>query len=101
MNHSEQKVKERAGNYLTSRATTGQHVKMFKQVRAPPAHVKERAYPKIVTQRGDVERYGELNFRIDETIFAAYDKAETRKAKILVIASSEVVHTSKSFFWPT
>ena len=100
-NHSEQNGEERAGKYSTSRAPTAQHVKMIKQVRSPPAHVKERAYPKIVTQRGDAERYGELNFRIDETIFAAYDKAETRKAKILVIASSDVAHASKSLFWPT
>ena len=47
-----------------------------------------------------MERYGDLKFRIDETIFAAYDKAEMRKAKILVIASSDFVSTSKSFFWP-
>ena len=75
-------------------------MKMFKQVRAPPAHVKERAYPKIVAQEGDAEKFGELKFRIDETIFAAYDKAEMRKAKILVIVSSDFVHTSKSLFWP-
>ena len=75
-------------------------MKMFKQVRVPPAHVKERAYPKTVTQGGGVERYGELNFRIDETIFVAFDKAELRKAKILVISSSNFVHTSMSLFWP-
>ena len=34
-----------------------------------------------------------LKFRTDETIFAAY-------AKILVVASSDLVHTSKSLFWP-
>ena len=36
----------------------------------------------------------------DETIFAAYDKAEMRKAKIMIVANSESVHTSKSLFWP-
>ena len=46
-----------------------------------------------------VERYGELKFRMHETIFAVYDKMEMRKAKILVVASSDIVHTSKSF-WP-
>ena len=66
---------------------------MFNQVQAPPAHVKERAYPKTITQGGDAERYGEIKFRIDETIFAAYDKAELRKAMILMIESSEFVHT--------
>ena len=36
---------------------------------------------------------------MDETIFAAYDKVEKRNAYILVIASSDFVHTSKSLFW--
>ena len=36
----------------------------------------------------------------DETIFAAYDKAEMRKAKIMIVASSDFVYTSKSLFWP-
>ena len=49
-------------------------MKMFKQKRAPPSHVKERAYPKQVTQEGDVQRYGGMKMiRKDETIFAAYD----------------------------
>ena len=85
---------------MTRRAPTGQHVKIFKQMRAPSAQVKERAYPKQVAQEGDVERYGELQFKIHETFFAAYYKAEMRKAKILVIASSVFVNTSKSLFWP-
>ena len=68
-------------------------------MRAPPAHAMDRAYRKSVTQEGDAERYGELKFRIDETIFTAYDKIEMRRAKILVAASSEFVHTSKSLFW--
>ena len=83
---------------MTSTAPTGQHVKMIKQVRAPPAHVKEKAYPKKVTL--EAERYDELNFRIYEAIFAACDKAKMRKAKILVIATSVFVHTSKFLFWP-
>ena len=43
---------------------------------------------------------GGLRFRIDETIFAAYDKAEMRRKKILVVASSDSVHTSNPLFWP-
>ena len=35
-----------------------------------------------------------------ETLFAAYDKAELRKAKIMIVASSDFVDTSKSLFWP-
>ena len=62
--------------------------------------INERAYPKSVAQEGDVESYGGLRFRIDKTIFAAYDKIEMRKAKILVVASSDFVQTSKSLFWP-
>ena len=46
MNQSKQTRKERPGRFLTSRAPTRLHVKMFKQVRAPPGHMKERAYPK-------------------------------------------------------
>ena len=54
-----------------------------------------------MNQEGDVQRYGGLKaIKKDETIFAAYDKAEMRKAKIMVVASSDFVYTSKSLFWP-
>ena len=83
------------------RAPIGQHVKTFKQLTTPPGHVKERVYPKLVNQDGDAQRYGRLTaIKKDETIFAAYDKAEMRKAKIMVVANSEFVYTSKSLFWP-
>ena len=63
--------------------------------------MKERAYPKQVNQEGDVHRYGGLKaIKKDETIFAAYDKAEVRKAKIVIVASSDFIYTSKSLFWP-
>ena len=88
-----------AREILDSRSLARYYVKMFKQVPATPAHVKGRFYPKTVAQGGDAERYCELKFRIDETIFAAYDKAEMRKAKILVIARSDFVHTCKPLFW--
>ena len=64
-------------------------------------HNVERVYPKLVNQDGDAQRYGGLTaIKKDETIFAAYDKAEMRKAKIMVVANSEFVYTSKSLFWP-
>ena len=76
-------------------------MKMFRQLSSPLGHVKERVYPKQVNQEGDAQRYGELKaIKKDETIFAAYDKAEMRKAKIMIVANSEFVHTSKSLFWP-
>ena len=76
-------------------------MKMFRQVKAPPGHVKERAYPKQVNQQSDVQRYGGLKaIKKDETIFAAYDKAEMRKAKIMIVAKSDFVYTSKTLFWP-
>ena len=74
---------------------------MFRQVATPPSYVKDRTYPKQVSQDGDVQRYGGLKaIKKDETIFAAYDKAEMRKAKIMIVANSEFVYTSKSLFWP-
>ena len=101
LNHGEGNREERPGRFLTARAPIGQHVKMFRQVTTPPGHVKERIYPKLVNQEGDVQRYGGLKaIKKDETIFAAYDKAEIRKAKIMIVANSEFVHTSKSLFWP-
>ena len=60
MNHSEQTREERPGRFMTSRAPSRQHVKMFKQERAPSAKVKEGANPNKVAQEGDGERYGEL-----------------------------------------
>ena len=54
-----------------------------------------------MNQEGDVQRYDGLKaIKKDETIFAAYDKAEMRNAKILIVAYSDFVHTSKSLFWP-
>ena len=101
LNHDEGNREERPGRFLTTRAPIGQHVKMFRQLTTPPAHVKERIYPKLVNQDGDVQRYGGLKaIKKDETIFAAYDKAEMRKAKIMIVANSEFVYTSKSLFWP-
>ena len=101
LNHDEGNREERPGRLLVTRAPIGQHVKMFRQVSSPPGHVKERIYPKLVNQDGDVQRYGGLKaIKKDETIFAAYDKAEMRKAKIMVVTNSEFVYTSKSLFWP-
>ena len=94
------KEKRGPGRFLTTRAPIGQHVKMFKQIQAPPAHVKQRTYPKSVAQEGDDERCAGLRFRKDETIFLAFDNVEMRKSKILVVAISDFVHTSKSLFWP-
>ena len=101
LNHDEGNREERPGRFLTTRAPIGQHVKIFRQIKAPPSYLKERACPKQVNQEGDVQRYGGLGaIRKDETIFAAYDKAEMRKAKIMIVASSDFVYTSKSLFWP-
>ena len=101
MNHDEGNREERPGRFLVTRAPIGQYVKMFRQVSSPPCHVKERIYPKLVNQDGDVQRYGGLKaIKKDETIFAAYDKAEMRKAKIMIVANSEFVYTSTSLFWP-
>ena len=75
-------------------------MKMFRQLSSPTGHVKARVYPKQVNQEGDAQRYGELKaIKKDETIFAAYDKAEMRKAKIMIVPNSEFVHNSKSLFW--
>ena len=101
LNHDEGNREERHGRFLVTRAPIGKHVKMFRQVSSPPDHVKEKIYPKLVNQDGDVHRYGGLKaIKKDETIFAAYDKAEMRKAKIMIVANSEFVYTSKSLFWP-
>ena len=101
LNHDEGNQEERPGRFLVTRAPIGQHVKMFRQVSSPPGHVKERIYPKLVNQDGDAQRYGGLKaIKKDEIIFAAYDKAEMRKAKIMIVANSEFVYTSKSLFWP-
>ena len=82
LNHDAGNREERPGRFMITRAPIGQHVKMFRQVKAPPGHVKERAYPKQVNQEGDVQRYGGLQaIKKDETIFAAYDKPEMRKRK--------------------
>ena len=75
-------------------------MKMFRQVATPPGHVKERTYPKQVSQDDDVQRYGGLKAtKKDETIFTAYDKAEKKK-QIMIVANSDSLNTSKSLFWP-
>ena len=101
LNHDEGNREERPGRFLTTRAPIGEHVKMFRQVATNPSHVKDRTYPKQMSQQGDVQKYGGLKaIKKDEIIFAAYDKAEMRKAKIMIVANSEFVYTSKSLFWP-
>ena len=101
LNHDEENRDERPGRFLITRTPIGQHVKMFRQLKTPPAHVKKRVYPKQLNQEGDVQRYGGLKaIKNDDTIFAAYDKAEMRKAKNMIVANSDFVHTSKSPFWP-
>ena len=100
MNHGERNREERPERFLTTRLPIGQLVKMFKQARAPQSHVKEKAYTKQVTQERDVESYGGMKIWKDKTIFAAYEKKEMRKAKILIVANSEFAHISKSLFWP-
>ena len=101
LNHDQGNREEIPGRFLTTRAPIGQHVKIIRQVKAPPGRVKEREYPKQGNQEGDVMRYGGLKaIKKDETIFAAYDKAEMRKATIMIVASSDFVYTSKSLFWP-
>ena len=101
LNHGEGNREERPGRFLITRAPIGQHVKMFRQLKTPPGHVKERVNPKQVNQEGDVQRYDGLKaIKKDETIFAAYDKAEMRNAKIMIVTNSDFVHASKSLFWP-
>ena len=58
LNHDEVKREERPGRFLTTRTPIGQHVKKFRQVKAPHGHVKERAYPKQMNQEVDVQRNG-------------------------------------------
>ena len=54
-----------------------------------------------MNQEGDVQRYGGLQaIKKDQTIFAAYEEAKMRKAKIMIVANSDFVYTSKSLFWP-
>ena len=94
LNHSEGNREQRPGKFLTTMTPIGQHVKMFKQIRAPPCHVEERAYPKQVTQEGDVQRSGWTKMiRKDETIFAAYDKADMRKVKIMIVVDLDLMQS--------
>ena len=50
LNHDEGNREERPGRFLITRAPIGQHVKMFRQLKTPAGHVKERVYPKQVNQ---------------------------------------------------
>ena len=42
LNHDEGNREERPGRFLITRAPNGQHVKMFRQLKTPPGHLKER-----------------------------------------------------------
>ena len=97
-NHDEKRKDDRRERFTNKEAHNGQHVQMLKQVRTPPAHVREeRTYPKLVEQEGDKGRYGDLEFNLGESIFSAYDKTKMRKAKIMIIADSDYIDTSKSW----
>ena len=56
LNHDEGNREERPGRFLITRAPIGKHVKMFRQLKTPPGHVKERGYPKQVNQDGKIRR---------------------------------------------
>ena len=101
LNHDEVNREERTERFLTTRAPIRQHVKKKVQTdKSTPRSCKKRSYPKQVSQEGDVQRYGGLKaIKKDETIFAACDKAEKRKAEIMIVTSSDFVYTSKSLFW--
>ena len=45
---------------------------MFRQLSSPPGHVKERVYPKQVSQEGDAQRYGELNTYLPDGLKFVY-----------------------------
>ena len=55
--------------------------------------MKERAHSILVEKKGDMDCYGDLKVISDENIFAACDKAEMRKVKILLIAISDYINT--------
>ena len=100
LNHDEGNREERPRRFLTTRAPVGQHVKMFRQIKAPSGHVK-KSVPETSESRRRCSEIRRIEaIKKDETIFAAYDKAEMRKAKIMIVASSDFVYTSKSLFWP-
>ena len=46
LNHNEGNREERPGRFLITRTPIGQHVIMFRQLKTPPGHVKEKLYPK-------------------------------------------------------
>ena len=64
LNHDERNWEERLGRFLTTRAPLGQHVKMFRQVKAP-AHVKENNRQEAPTR----EQLQKLDCLIDLDLF--------------------------------
>ena len=84
--------------YEGTNRTTRKNVQADKST---PRSRKRKSVPETSKPEDDVQRYGGLKaIKKDETIFAAYDKAEMRKAKSMVVVSSDFVYTSKSLFLP-
>ena len=52
LNHDEGNREERPERFLTTRAPIGQHVKMFRQVKAPPRSRKRKSVPKTSESGG-------------------------------------------------
>ena len=94
MNHSEGN-REKTRKILDKKGTDRKTCGNFQTSTSKFTSRERKGLPKT----GDVERYGGVKIRKDETIFAAYDKVEMRKAKILIVANSDFAHTSKSLFW--
>ena len=45
-----------------------------------------------------MDRYGDLKLKLHESIFSVNDRAEMKKAKIMLIAISDFKNNSKSLF---
>ena len=101
LSHGEENWEERPGRFLKTRAPIGQHVKRRCLNECGRLHLTwKKCLSKTTSPRRWCRKIWRAEkFRMGETIFAAYDKLEMRKAKLLVVASSDYVHTCKSLFW--
>ena len=79
------------------------HQKMYRHLSKPSGQTPgefSRDYRRAISVEGDDRRYKGLDTPVGDSLFAAYGFFDIMNAKYLIVASSDYVYKTRSFFWP-
>ena len=88
---------------MTEKRPNNIHHKLYRQFSKPPGQLLgeySRDYPRATSVEGDDKSYEGLKTPIGDNLFAAYDPLDIKRAKYLIVATSDSLYTAGSFFSP-